>query len=125
MENRQLFAKENSKKMFDAHTPGDAKVTTDQWRGYRPLIGKIRYRNSSPARGPNSRPSTPIHQIKSWIRTYLSWAGKRCPTLDRYFDEFWLQVEPFQNKKTNIQQLIVRCKGGKNYITKQIMQLTT
>ena len=114
------YSAKELKKMFDAHIAGDAKVTTDQWRGYRPLIGKYDIEQVPSNGGLNFKAlHTMIHQIKSWIRTTYSWVSDS--NVDRYFDEFCYRLNRSQNKKTIFNNLIVRMVKADKLYHKQIV----
>jgi len=114
------YSAKELEKMFDAHIAGDAKVTTDQWRGYRPLIGKYDIEQVPSNGGLNFKAlHTMIHQIKSWIRTTYSWVSDS--NVDRYFDEFCYRLNRSQNKKTIFNNLIVRMVKADKLYHKQIV----
>ena len=60
--------------IFEQHISGQASVTTDQWRGYRPLSGEYNITQEKSAGGLNFKAlHTMIHQLKSWLRTTYSY----------------------------------------------------
>ena len=72
------FSSRLLREIFDGHISGDALVTTDEWRGYRPISGDFRITQIPSNGGLNFKAlHTMIHQVKSWIRTTYSWVSKR------------------------------------------------
>src|SRR5680860_116615 len=112
------FSGKELKKMFDAHIDGDAKVTTDIWRGYWPLAKKYDIEQIPSNGGLNFKAlHTMIHQIKSWIRTTYSWVSDF--NVDRYFDEFCYRLNRSQSKGTIFNNLIVRMVKADKFIRKK------
>jgi len=101
------FSGKELKKMFGAHIDEDAKITTDQWRGYWPLAKKYDIGQIPGNGGLNLKaPHTMIHQIRSWIRTTCPWVGDF--RVDRYFDGFCHRLNRSQSKATIFNNLILR-----------------
>lgn len=93
--------------MFDKHISKQAKVTTDQWKGYRPLQNEYEIDQIPSNSGLNFKVlHTMIHQVKSWIRTTYSWVSPH--NLNRYFDEFCYRLNRSQSKHTIFNNLIKR-----------------
>ena len=60
--------------IFDQHIAKTAKVKTDQYKGYRPLMNNYNIEQIPSKMGLNFQTlHTMIHQIKAWIRTTYSW----------------------------------------------------
>lgn len=101
------FSSKELKKIFDAHIDINAKVTTDEWRGYWPLAKEYDIEQIPSNGGLNFKAlHTMIHQIKSWIRTTYSWVSEF--HVERYFNEFCYRLNRSQSKKTIFNNLIVR-----------------
>lgn len=101
--------------IFDRHIDPGARVTTDEWRGYRP-IAKDYLITQVPSRGGLNFKAmhTMIHQVKSWIRTTYSWVSKK--HVSRYLNEFAYRLNRSQSKETIFQNLIKRMVNeGKLY----------
>jgi hypothetical protein len=74
-----------------------AKITTDNWKGYRPISKDYNITQIPSKSGANFKTlHTMIHQIKTWIRTTYSWVSKR--NIERYFNEFLYRINRSQNK---------------------------
>ena len=99
-------AKELSK-LFVAHISPEAEVTTDLWKGYRPLMKKYNIKQIESNGGLNFKAlHTMIHQIKSWIRTTYSWVSKF--NMNRYIDEFCYRINRSQMKNNVFNNIIGR-----------------
>lgn len=109
------FSGKELKRIFDGHIDKEARVTTDMWRGYRPLSNTYNIEQIPSNGGMNFKAlHTMIHQIKSWIRTTYSWVSDF--HIDRYFNEFCYRLNRSQSKKTIFNNLIVRMvKADKIY----------
>ena len=101
------FSAESLQYIFVNHISRDAKVTTDKWRGYRPIakaynITQIKSNNSLNFKALHAM----IHQVKSWIRTTYSWVSDH--NLNRYFNEFCFRINRSQSKNTVFNNLITK-----------------
>jgi len=106
MKIRNYSAKE-LKKLFVDHIAEKAMVTTDCWKGYRPLMKDYNITQIKSAGGQNFNAlHTMIHQVKSWIRTTYSWVSDF--NLNRYLDEFCYRINRSQNKENIFNNLIGR-----------------
>ena len=83
-----------------------AQVTTDQWKGYKPIkdfdITQI------PSNNGKNFPTLHkiIHQVKSWIRGIYSWVSEF--NIDRYLAEYSFRINRSQNKDTIFNKLMKR-----------------
>jgi len=81
------YSTKELKKLFDMHISKVATVTTDKWKGYRPLMDEYNITQIESHHGLNFKAlHTMIHQVKSWIRTTYSWVSEF--NINRYLDEF-------------------------------------
>jgi transposase-like protein len=93
--------------IFDKHIDKCAKITTDKWRGYRPLFKEYNITQIESNQGKNFMAlHTMIHQVKSWIRTTYSSVSDF--NIDRYLDEFCYRINRSKSKKNIFNNLIVR-----------------
>jgi len=93
--------------MFINHISRDAKVTTDKWRGYRPIAKAYKITQIESKSGMNFKAlHTMIHQIKSWIRPTYSWVSDF--NINRYFNEFCHRINRSQNKAAIFNNLITK-----------------
>ena len=93
--------------IFDKHIDKCAKITTDKWRGYRPLFKEYNITQMESNQGKNFMAlHTMIHQVKSWIRTTYSSVSDF--NIDRYLDEFCYRINRSKSKKNIFNNLIVR-----------------
>jgi transposase-like protein len=106
--------------IFDKHIDKSAKITTDKWKGYRPLSEHYDITQIESNKGMNFMAlHTMIHQVKSWIRTTYSSVSDF--NINRYLDEFCYRINRSQNKETIFNNLIVRMvKSEKIYQSKII-----
>ena len=93
--------------IFKAHISSEATVTTDLWKGYRPLMKEYEITQVKSAGGSNFIAlHTMIHQVKSWIRTTYSWVSDT--HINRYLNEFCYRINRSQNKDTIFNNIITR-----------------
>lgn len=114
------FSAQSLQYIFISHVSREAKVTTDKWRGYRPISKVYDITQIESNRGLNFKAlHTMIHQVKSWIRTTYSWVSD--DNLNRYFNEFCFRINRSQSKATIFNNLIVKMvEGNKIYQTELI-----
>jgi ISXO2 transposase-like protein len=93
--------------IFEKHIDKNAQITTDLWRGYRPLTKTFNIAQIPSNNGLNFKAlHTMIHQVKSWIRTTFSWVSDF--NINRYFDEFCYRLNRSQAKESIFDNLINR-----------------
>lgn len=101
------YSTKELKKLFDMHISKDATVTTDKWKGYRPLVGKYNITQIESDHGLNFKAlHTMIHQVKSWIRTTYSWVSEF--NINRYLDEFCYRINRSLMKENIFNNLVRR-----------------
>ena len=91
---------------LDKHISKTAQVTTDEWKGYKPIKDFNITQISS-----NDGKNFPtlhkiIHQVKSWIRGIYSWVSEF--NIDRYLAEYSFRINRSQNKDTIFNKLMKR-----------------
>jgi len=101
--------------LFEKHIEERAAVTTDLWRGYRPLTKQYNITQIESNNGLNFKAlHTMIHQVKSWLRTTYSWVSDY--NIDRYLNEFCYRINRSQSKINIFNNLIERMvKSDKIY----------
>ncbi|MGO2103533.1 MAG: IS1595 family transposase [Psychroflexus halocasei] len=105
------FSAHSLQYIFVNHISREAKVTTDKWRGYRPISKAYNITQIESNKGMNFKAiHTMIHQIKSWIRTTYSWVSDK--NLNRYFNEFCFRINRSQSKATIFNNLITKMVKG-------------
>jgi hypothetical protein len=114
------FSAQSLQYIFVNHISREANVTTDKWRGYRPIAKAYDITQIDSNRGLNFKAlHTMIHQVKSWIRTTYSWVSD--DNLNRYFNEFCFRINRSQNKETIFNNLMVKMvESNKIYQTELI-----
>lgn len=101
------YSSKELKRLFEAHISTEASVTTDCWRGYRPLKKDYTIEQVESMGGMNFKAMhTMIHQVKSWIRTTYSWVSEN--HIDKYFTEFCYRINRSQMKDNIFNNLIRR-----------------
>lgn len=114
------FSSKSLKIIFEKHVSFTAKVTTDQWKGYRPIMKDYNITQIPSDFGNNFKAlHTMIHQVKSWLRTTYSWVSEK--NIDRYYSEFCYRINRSQNKDTIFNNLIERMVSTKNVTHAQII----
>ena len=114
------FSARSLQYMFIKHIDRNAKVTTDKWKGYRPIAKAYKITQIDSNRGFNFKTlHTMIHQIKSWIRTTYSWVSEF--NLNRYFNEFCFRINRSQSKSTIFNNLINKMVSKDKIYQKEII----
>ena len=94
------FSARSLQYIFINNISRDAKISTDKWRGYRPIVKAYNITQIDNNGELNIKAlHTMIHQIKSWIRTIYSWGSDF--NINRYFNEFCFRINHSQSN--NIQ----------------------
>ena len=105
------FSARSLQYIFVNHISREAQVTTDKWRGYRPIAKAYDITQIESNKGLNFKAlHTMIHQVKSWIRTTYSWVSD--DNLNRYFNEFCFRINRSQSKATIFNNLITKMVQG-------------
>jgi len=85
------YSAKELRKFFEKHISKHAKVTTDKWRGYRPLMTQWNISQIESNGGRNFVAlHTMTHELKSWIRTIYSYVSEQ--HLERYINEFCYRI---------------------------------
>ena len=114
------FSARSLQYIFVDHISREADITTDKWRGYRPISKAFNITQIESNKGLNFKAlHTMIHQIKSWIRTTYSWVSDH--NLNRYFNEFCFRINRSQSKATIFNNLIVKMVEGNKIYQKEII----
>jgi transposase-like protein len=114
------FSAKSLRKIFDKHIDKNARITTDQWRGYNPISKDYNITQIASDSGANFKAlHTMIHQIKTWIRTTYSWVSEG--NIERYFNEFCYRINRSQSKNTIFNNLMKRMVESGTITHKQII----
>ena len=100
------YSSKSLRTIFDKHIDKTAYITTDEWKGYRPIKDFNITQISS-----NDGKNFPtlhkvIHQVKSWIRGIYSWVSEF--NIDRYLAEYSFRINRSQSKETIFNKLMKR-----------------
>jgi len=114
------FSARSLQYIFINNISREAKVTTDQWKGYRPIAKAYDITQIKSNGGLNFKAlHTMIHQIKSWIRTTYSWVSDF--NINRYFNEFCFRLNRSQSKNTIFNNLMTKMVKSDKIYHKQII----
>ena len=114
------YSAKSLRKIFEKHIDINAKVTTDKWKGYRPIAKDYDITQVLSDKGGNFKAlHIMIHQVKSWIRTTYSWVSEK--NINRYFDEFCYRINRSQSKDTIFNNLIKRMVDADNITHRKII----
>ena len=101
------FSAKSLRTIFDKHVSTKAEVTTDEWKGYKPIMKDYSIDQIPSNNGSNFKAlHTMIHQVKSWLRTTYSWVSEK--NIERYFNEFCYRINRAQYKESIFNNLITR-----------------
>jgi transposase-like protein len=101
------YSSKELERIFSNHISQEAKVTTDCWKGYRPLMKNYNITQIESDGGLNFKAlHTMVHQVKSWIRTTYSWVSDF--NINRYLDEFCFRINRSQMKENIFNNIIHR-----------------
>lgn len=114
------YSSKELKKIFEKHLSEEADVTTDLWRGYRPLMKDYQITQIESNQGTNFKAlHTMIHQLKSWIRTTYSWVSSF--NINRYMDEFCYRINRSQMKENIFNNLMYRMIRSKKIYQSELI----
>lgn len=114
------FSSKSLRTIFDKHVSTKANVTTDEWKGYRPIMQDYNIDQIPSNNGGNFKAlHTMIHQVKSWLRTTYSWVSEK--HIERYFNEFCYRINRSQSKDTIFNNLIRRMITSDNITHAEII----
>jgi len=114
------FSSKELEKIFEKHIDKKGNITTDLWKGYRPLAKQYNITQIESNNGASFKAlHTMIHQIKSWLRTTYSWISEF--HIERYFNEFCYRLNRSQSKQNIFNNLIVRMVSSDKIYQSQII----
>lgn len=113
------YSSKSLSKIFEKHISSDAQISTDNWKGYRPLKKDYNITQSDSNDG-QSMPQMHIiiHQIKSWLRTIHSWVHPE--HINSYLDEFSFRINRSIYKQTIFHKIMERVVQGEHFSYKAI-----
>ena len=100
------FSSKSLRTIFDKYISKTAQVTTDEWKGYKPI--KDYNITQKPSNDGKNFPTLHkvIHQVKSWMRGIYSWVSEF--NIDRYLAEYSFRINRSKSKETIFNKLIKR-----------------
>ena len=101
------FSSKELQGVFDKHIDTKATITTDLWKGYKPIAKQYDITQIESNHGKNFKIlHIMIHKIKSWIRDVYSWVSDF--NINRYLNEFCYRINRSQSKETVFNNIINR-----------------
>jgi len=101
------YSSDSLKGIFDEHIAIEAKVFTDKWSGYKPIMKTYDITQKKSDNGAEMKQMhTIIHQLKSWLRTTYSWVHEE--HIEKYLDEFSFRINRSIFKQTIFHKLCER-----------------
>lgn len=106
--------------IFDAHISTKAKVETDKWSGYKPLMKHYTINQTKSDKGSTFfEMNTIVHQVKSWLRSTFSWMHEG--HIEKYLDDYSYRLNRSIHKETIFDNLINRLIKTQSVGYKQII----
>ena len=96
------YSSKSLRTIFDKHIDKTAYITTDEWKGYRP----IKDYNITQISSNDGKNFPTLHKVKSWIRGIYSWVSEF--NIDRYLAEYSFRINRSQSKETIFNKLMKR-----------------
>jgi transposase-like protein len=114
------YSSKSLKVIFEKHISVNARVKTDNWKGYRPIqkAYDITQELSNSGLGMPEMHIV-IHQIKSWIRTIYSWVHQE--QVEHYLNEFSFRINRSQFKHSIFHKVMERVINGKHISYQEII----
>jgi transposase-like protein len=114
------FSSKSLRTIFEKHVSIKADVTTDEWKGYKPIMKDYKIDQIPSNNGTNFKAlHTMIHQVKSWLRTTYSWVSEK--NIERYYNEFCYRINRSQYKESIFNNLIRRMVVADNITHEQLI----
>jgi len=114
------FSARSLQYIFNNHISKAAKVTTDNWKGYKPIAKAYDITQIASNNGLNFKAlHIMLHQVKSWLRTTYSWVSPF--NINRYFNEFCFRINRSQSKATIFNNLITKMVDKKKMYQEEIV----
>jgi hypothetical protein len=93
--------------IFDTHISTKAKISTDKWSGYKPLMKVYNITQTKSDKGNTFfEMNTIIHQVKSWMRSTFSWMHEG--HIEKYLDEYSYRLNRSNHKESIFDNLVCR-----------------
>jgi len=93
--------------IFEQHISSSAKVYTDKWTGYVPLMNSYNIEQKYSDKGNGMKQlHTIVGQVKSWLRSVYSWVHE--DHIEKYLDEYSFRINRSIYKDTIFHTLISR-----------------
>ena len=102
------YSSKSLSKIFEIHISTEAKITTDGWSGYKPLMKKHpRFEQKLSNKGQNFKMlHFQIRNFKNWLRGVHSYCNKE--TLNQYIEEYFFRFNRLNFRETILEKLLCR-----------------
>lgn len=102
------YSSKSLEKIFHAHIGKEAKITTDGWSGYKPLMKKYpHFEQKLSDKGQNFKMlHIQIRNFKNWLRGVHSYCDK--DTLNQYIDEYFFRFNRMNFRGSILEKLLCR-----------------
>jgi len=104
----QDYSSKSLEKIFNIHISKDAKITTDGWSGYKPIMKKFpHFEQKLSDKGQNFKMlHIQIRNFKNWLRGAHSYCDKE--TLNQYIGEYFFRFNRMNFRETILEKLLCR-----------------
>ena len=102
------YSSKSLSKIFEIHISTEAKITTDGWSGYKPLMKKYpHFEQKLSDKGQNFKMlHLQIRNFKNWLRGVHSYCNKE--TLNQYIEEYFFRFNRLNFRETILEKLLYR-----------------
>jgi hypothetical protein len=116
----QDYSSKSLGQIFDTHISNEAKITTDGWSGYKPLIKKYPdFEQKLSDKGQNFKMlHIQIRNFKNWLRGVHSYCNKEY--INQYIQEYFFRFNRLNFRQTILDKLLVRMIGSRPITYKSI-----
>ena len=114
------YSAKSLKKIFDVHILKTAKIVTDCWSGYKPLMKEYPdFKQKLSNKGKNFKMlHIQIRNFKNWLRGVHSYCDKTY--IDQYIQEYFFRFNRLNFRSTILEKLLVRMVNTKPTTYKSI-----
>lgn len=102
------YSSKSLSKIFEKHISTEAKITTDSWSGYKPLMKRYPdFEQKLSNKGQNFKMlHIQIRNFKNWLRGVHSYCEKE--TLNQYIEEYLFRFNRLNFRETILEKLLCR-----------------
>ena len=102
------YSSKSLSKIFEKHISTEAKITTDSWSGYKPLMKRYPdFEQKLSNKGQNFKMlHIQIRNFKNWLRGVHSYCDKE--TINQYIEEYFFRFNRLNFRETILEKLLCR-----------------